>query len=532
MAESGSRWSDSWWKVALAFIVAVIAGSVLGSFVQTQFNLQELEALGVEIGMGTRLETSVQDLVNFAPLYAILFGISFLFSQGVAALVVRLTGNISRLWLYPLAAATGLWVTLAMVNALAPMPTLIAATRETGGLMAMLVAAGIAGWLFARLVTGMVRRDNGRSAMPVMVLAMAAGLALPESDAIADESPEYQIETLAQGLEHPWSLAFLPDGRMLVTERPGRLRMLTAEGELLPDALNGLPEVFASAQAGLFDVLPARDFQRSRVIYLSYACGTHQANHTCLARGELGEEGLDNVTEIFRVQPAKEGNAHYGGRLAWLPDNTLVLTLGDGFDYREQAQRRENHIGSIVRLNPDGSVPADNPFVGSDRYQGEIYSYGHRNVQGLAYDSEQDRLIAHEHGPRGGDEINVIRPGANYGWPITTHGLDYTGARVTPFKERTGIKPPVLHWTPSIAPSGMAIVRGDLFPQWQGDLLVGGLVTRQVHRVRLENGQATELGALFGELGERIRDVRTGPDGAVYLLTDSADGRVLRVTPK
>lgn len=519
----------SWWKVVLAFAVAVVVGAALASLVQTQFNLQALEALGVEISVGTRLETTIQDLVNFAPLYAILFGVSLLLSLGVASLVVRLAGNQGRAWLYPLAAAVGLWVTLKIVDTLAPMPTLIAATRETGGLMAMLVTAAIAGWLFAVMVS---RRAGRHSPMLVMALMVATGLALPESDALADEPSGYEIETLAQGLEHPWSLAFLPDGRMLVTERPGRLRMLTAEGELLPQPLDGVPEVFASAQAGLFDVLPARDFEQSRAIYLSFACGREQANHTCLARSELGDGGLENVTEIFRVQPAKEGNAHYGGRLAWLPDDTLVLTLGDGFDYREQAQRRENHIGSIVRLNPDGTVPEDNPFAGSDRYQGEIYSYGHRNVQGLVYDSEQDRLIAHEHGPRGGDEINVIRPGANYGWPITTHGLDYTGARVTPFKEREGIEPPLLHWTPSIAPSGMALYRGDLFPQWQGDLLVGGLVTRQVHRVRLENGQAQEVGVLFGELDERIRDVRVGPDGAVYLLTDSVDGRVLRVTPE
>ncbi|MFO7992521.1 MAG: PQQ-dependent sugar dehydrogenase [Marinobacter sp.] len=521
----------SWWKVVLAFVIALLVGSVLGSLVQTQFNLQALAPLGVEVTMGTRLETSFQDLVNFAPLYAILFGLSFLVSLVVASLLARLAGIPGRRWLYPLAAAVGLWVTLKIVDALAPMPTLIAATRETGGLVAMLVTAAIAGWLFAVLVSR-AGRVSGHSSMLVLPFVLAGGLLLPDSGAVADEPPGYEIEALAQGLEHPWSLAFLPDGRMLVTERPGRLRMITAEGELLPDALDGVPEVFASAQAGLFDVLPARDFEQSRAIYLSYACGTLNANHACLARGELGQQGLENVTEIFRVEPAKEGNAHYGGRLAWLPDDTLVLTLGDGFDYREQAQRRENHIGSIVRLNPDGSVPEDNPFAGSDRYQGEIYSYGHRNVQGLVYDSEQDRLIAHEHGPRGGDEINIIGPGANYGWPITTHGLDYTGARVTPFRGREGVEAPLLHWTPSIAPSGMAVYRGDLFPQWQGDLLVGGLVTRQVHRVSLENGQAKEVGSLFGELNERIRDVRVGPDGAVYLLTDSADGRLLRVTPE
>lgn len=524
--------SVTWWKVVLAFVIALVVGSALGSLVQTQFNLQALEGLGVEISLGTRLETSVQDLANFAPLYAILFGVSFLFSQGAAAWVARLAGNSGRLWLYPLAAAVGLWVTLWIVNTLAPMPTLIAATREAGGFVAMLVTAAVAGGLFAVLVTRAGRKGNGISTVPAMILMLAGGLALPDSGAFADEAPDYQVETVAEGLEHPWSLAFLPDGRMLVTERPGRLRMLTADGELLPEPLGGVPEVFVSGQAGLFEVLPARDFEQSREVYLSYACGTPQANHTCLARGELDELGLGSVTEIFRAQPAKQGAAHYGGRLAWLPDNTLILTLGDGFDYREQAQRRENHIGSIVRLNPDGTVPEDNPYAGSERYEGEIYSYGHRNVQGLVYDTGQDRLIAHEHGPRGGDEINIIRAGANYGWPITTHGLDYTGARVTPFEERDGIEPPLLHWTPSIAPSGMTLYTGDRFPQWQGDLLVGALVTRQVHRVRLAGGQAEEVGVLFGELGERIRDVRTGPDGAIYLLTDSADGRVLKVTDR
>ncbi|MEP1214037.1 MAG: PQQ-dependent sugar dehydrogenase [Marinobacter sp.] len=515
-----------------AFVIALLLGSVLGSLVQTQLNLQALAGLGAEISTGTWLETMFQDLVNFAPLYAILFGLSFLVSQVAASIVARLAGNAGRLWLHPLAAATGLWATLRIVDALAPMPTLIAATREAGGLMLMLVTAAISGWLFTVLVSGLSRRKGRFSSAPAVALLIGAGLALPDSGALADEASGYRVETISSGLEHPWSLAFLPDGRMLVTERPGRLRMLTAEGELAPEALTGVPDVFGSAQAGLFEVLPATDFEQSRQVYLSYACGTMQANHTCLARGELGEQGLNNVREIFRVQPAKEGNAHYGGRLAWLPDNTLVLTLGDGFDYREDAQRRENHIGSIVRLNPDGSVPEDNPFVGSDAYQGEIYSFGHRNVQGLVYDHEQDRLIAHEHGPRGGDEINIIRPGANYGWPITTHGLDYTGARVTPFQEREGIEEPLLHWTPSIAPSGMTLYTGDRFPRWQGDLLIGALVTRQVHRVRLEDGSAREVETLFGELEERIRAVETGPDGAVYLLTDSSDGRVLKVTPE
>jgi glucose/arabinose dehydrogenase len=217
--------------------------------------------------------------------------------------------------------------------------------------------------------------------------------------------------------------------------------------------------------------------------------------------------------------------------MAWLPDGTLIVTLGDGFDYREQAQDLSSHLGKIVRLNPDGTAPDDNPFVGRNEALPEIYSYGHRNVQGLVYDSVEDLLIAHEHGPRGGDEINIIEPGHNYGWPVITHGIDYTGAMITPFVEQEGMEQPLLHWTPSIAPSGIIRYRGDLFPDWQGNLLVGALADKNVHRVTLEPRQASDVETLFEALGERIRDVATGPEGAVYLLTDSADGRVLRIVP-
>ena len=273
------------------------------------------------------------------------------------------------------------------------------------------------------------------------------------------------------------------------------------------------------------------DFENNQLVFLAYACGTASANHLCVARGQLQAEALTEVVEIFRAKPAKEGSAHYGGRMAWLPDGTLIVTLGDGFDYREQAQNLSSHLGKIVRLNPDGSVPADNPFVGREGALPEIYSYGHRNVQGLVFDSVENVLIAHEHGPRGGDEINIIEPGHNYGWPVITHGIDYTGAMITPFVEREGMEQPLLHWTPSIAPSGMTRYRGVLFPDWQGNLLVGALADKSVHRVTLEAGDASDVESLFEAMGERIRDVATGPDGAVYLLTDSADGRILRILP-
>jgi len=359
----------------------------------------------------------------------------------------------------------------------------------------------------------------------VRLRSLAAIAALCVPIACAAQAGAYRLETLAEGLEHPWSLAFLPGGGMLVTERPGRLRLIDAGGRLRPEPVAGVPAVHAAGQAGLFEVALAPDFARSARLYLSYACGDESANNTCLARATFDGSALSDVETIFEAQPKKRGNAHYGGRITFLADGTLVLTLGDGFDYREQAQDPRNHLGAIVRLHRDGSVPADNPFGN------EVWSYGHRNVQGIVHDGASARLLSHEHGPRGGDEINLIERGANYGWPIATRGVDYTGARITPYTEWPGTVTPLLGWTPSIAPAGLAIYRGALFPQWNGDLLVAALVARAVVRVQLEDGRAYERERLFGELDERIRDVRVGPEGAIYLLTDSVRGRVLRALP-
>jgi aldose sugar dehydrogenase len=342
---------------------------------------------------------------------------------------------------------------------------------------------------------------------------------------------DYRIETVTAGLEHPWSLAFLPDGRMLVTERVGRLRVIARDGSLDPEPVTGVPEAFVAAQAGLMEVLPDPDFASNQWLYLSYAYGTEQANNTRLARGRLVDGRLQDVEVLFSALPAKAGAAHYGGRMAFLPDQTLVLTLGDGFDWREQAQNPANHLGKIVRLNRDGSVPADNPLVGQAGAAAEIYSLGHRNVQGIYYDARLQRLYSHEHGPRGGDELNLIEPGHNYGWPLITYGVDYTGAQISPYTELPGLQQPLLHWTPSVAPSGLTLYRGALFAQWQGDLFASTLAERSVRRIRMLHGKLAGEEVLFEELNERIRDVRSGPDGALYLLTDNAEGRVLRVVP-
>ncbi len=342
---------------------------------------------------------------------------------------------------------------------------------------------------------------------------------------------DYRIETLTEGLEHPWSLAFLPDGRMLVTERVGRLRLIEADGRLVEDPIAGLPEAFIAAQAGLMEVALDPDYPDNRWLYLSYAHGDAEANNTRLIRARLVGDELRDVDVLFTAQPLKAGAAHYGGRIAFLADKTLVLTLGDGFDWREQAQNPGNHLGKIVRLNRDGSVPPDNPLLALQGAAPEVYSLGHRNVQGIVFDAEHDRLYSHEHGPRGGDELNLIQAGQNYGWPLATFGVDYTGARVSPYTELPGLVAPLLHWTPSVAPSSLALYRGALFPDWQGDLFAATLAERSVRRIRVRDGMLAGEEVLFEELGERIRDVRSGPDGALYLLTDNAEGRLLRVVP-
>jgi aldose sugar dehydrogenase len=341
----------------------------------------------------------------------------------------------------------------------------------------------------------------------------------------------YEIETVATGLEHPWSLAFLPNGQMLVTERPGRLRVIDPSG-LLADPVAGVPEVFASGQGGLHDILLAEDFETSQELYLSFAYGDDDANHTRVVRARFDGRMLHDVTPIFTSQPAKSGDAHFGGRMEWLPDGTLVLGLGDGFFFREDAQKLDTHLGKIVRIAPDGSVPDDNPFIGRQDVLPEIYSYGHRHVQAVVLDRSSGVLYAHEHGPRGGDEINVIEPGLNYGWPIISYGRDYSRALITPFTMMPNLEQPLLQWTPSIAPAGMTLYEGELFPEWRRSFFVAGLAEEAVRRVPLDaNGVPGEQDVLFEEVGQRMRDVRTGPDGALYLVTDEEDGQVLRVVP-
>lgn len=348
--------------------------------------------------------------------------------------------------------------------------------------------------------------------------------------AVAASAADYRVTTLADDLDHPWSLATLPDGRLLVTERAGRLRVI-AEGRLREQPVAGLPPVLAEGQGGLFEVLPDADFAQNQTLYLSFAAGTHAANATRVVSARLDGNTLADVRTVFEARPLKQGAVHFGARMVQLRDGSLVIALGDGFAYREQAQDLRSHLGKIVRIGRDGSVPPDNPFVGRSDALPEIYSYGHRNVQGLVYDAASGALYAHEHGPRGGDELNRIEPGRNYGWPLVTHGLDYTGAMVSPYSERPGLEPPLLHWTPSIAPAGLALYRGSAFADWNDSLIVVALATREARRVPLSGGRPWTQQSLFSELRQRLRDVRVAADGGLYLLTDANPGQVLKVEP-
>ena len=347
----------------------------------------------------------------------------------------------------------------------------------------------------------------------------------------SEEHP-FRVVTVTTGLDHPWGLAFLPDGRKLVTERPGRLRTVT-EGRLDSEPIAGVPRVRAGGQGGLLDVALHPDFRENKWVYLSYAAGSRRGAGTEVARGRLRGRRLEDVEVLFRALPKSSGGRHFGSRLRFAPDGHLFITLGDRGD-RHRAQDPGDHAGSIIRILDDGSVPSDNPFAGVGGARPEIYTIGNRNVQGLAFDPETGILWAHEHGPRGGDELNVVRSGVNYGWPVISYGREYvTGIPVGEGIHRDGMARPALQWTPSIAPSGLTVYRGDRFPGWRGDLFVGALSFRLLARLVVDGERVVHEERLLDGRYGRIRDVRTGPDGLLYLLTDAPapHGALLRIEP-
>ena len=350
--------------------------------------------------------------------------------------------------------------------------------------------------------------------------------------AYAEEGPPaYTAVKRVDGLVHPWSLAFLPDGRLLVTERPGRLRLID-QGGLNTQPISGLPPIVAKGQGGLLDVVPHPKFKDNRWIYLSYAAAGKGGMGTHVGRGQLEGPRLTNWQTLFQLEHKTGAGQHFGSRLVFGRDGYLYVTIGDRGD-RDRAQDLGDAAGSVLRLHDNGKVPADNPFVKRKGARPEIYSYGHRNPQGAALHPQSGSLWIHEHGPQGGDEVNIIRAGANYGWPVITYGREYvSGFRIGKGTHKPGMEQPIHYWAPSIAPSGMAFYTGDKFPQWRGNLFVGALKDQLLARLELTgNAVVREEHLLKGEIG-RIRDVRNGPDGYLYLLTDENPGALYRLEPR
>ncbi|MEO1590590.1 MAG: PQQ-dependent sugar dehydrogenase [Cyanobacteria bacterium J06632_22] len=360
---------------------------------------------------------------------------------------------------------------------------------------------------------------------------------VPEAEIAVSATSDYQITTIAQGLDHPWGITWLPDGTVLITERSGNLRILR-NGQLVRQPVPGLPRIFARGQGGLMDVAVHPDFANSRLVYFTYATGNDSANRTEVARATFDGEQLANWQVLFTVDRDKSRAQHFGSRLTWLPDGTLLVSIGDGGNppvaldgdvIRLQAQNPENALGSVIRLADDGTVPNDNPDLGGNP---AVWSYGHRNIQGMAYNSITGEVWATEHGARGGDELNRLDPGANYGWPVVSHSQEYTSDQaVAPVTSAPGKVDPTLVWTPSIAPSGLMAYSGEAFPNWQGQLFAGALVNQDIRRIAI-NADGTTTEAELIPIGQRVRDVRQGPDGLIYVLTDEDNGQLLRIEPR
>jgi glucose/arabinose dehydrogenase len=364
-----------------------------------------------------------------------------------------------------------------------------------------------------------------------MRIALFLILALFGKLAYSEEAPSYQLNTVAEGLNFPWSLAFLPNGDYLLAMRSGELRRISSNG-VIGDPLDNTPESYVAGQGGYFDVILDSNHASNNKIYLSFAHGTPKANGTRIISATLGADGLEDVTPIYTVKPLKDTPVHYGGRMVIMTDGTLLMTTGDGFQYREAAQDRFSQLGKTIRINTDGSVPADNPFADGKKGDPKVYTLGHRSPQGLVLDSDNNVVYMHEHGAKGGDEVNIVTAANNYGWPAVTYGVNYSGAQISPLQKAPGIEQPLKYWDPSIAPSGLAFYNGSKFPNWRNSLFVGALVDKEVSRLQLDNGAVVSEQRLFSELNSRIRDIRVGPDGLLYILTDSTSGKLIRVSPK
>ncbi len=382
---------------------------------------------------------------------------------------------------------------------------------------------------------GFAKRIGALAALGAVALG-GAGRAV-EPSGPPPEMSGWRAVTVASGIEHPWGLTWLLDGRPLVTAKNGTLHVLTG-GRFHRIPIQGLPPVFTGGQGGLMDIALHPKYRDNRLVYMTMSTGTESQNRTILVRGTFNGHRVSNVETLFRATPVKSGGQHFGSRLLWLPDGTLLMSVGDGGNppariggilARENGQRRDRHLGKILRFTENGQAAEGNPYLGQPHYLGVIYSYGHRNIQGMALDRGSGRVWANEHGPRGGDELNLIRKGANYGWPRATFGRDYRTGEPIGETSIPGMEDPKVAWVPAHPPSGLAFYTGDKAPEWRGSLFSGGLASQDIRRIRLDGENVVGQDRL--RIGRRIRDVRQGPDGYLYALTDESNGRLLRIEP-
>lgn len=365
-----------------------------------------------------------------------------------------------------------------------------------------------------------------------LCIAAITPFASAKTLAVKTESGNIQVKTIAEGLENIWGMAFLPDGSMLVTERPGRMRIVSADGKV-GEPLAGLPEIYARGQGGLLDVVLAPDFASSKKIYFSYSEPGKGGNSTAVSFATLNGNKLENLTRVFSQQPKIDSGGHFGSRLVWAPDGTLFITLGDRYSEKDKAQTLDNHQGKVVRINADGTVPKDNPFVKTPGALPEIWSYGHRNVQGAAINPTTKELWTGEHGPQGGDELNIDRAAKNYGWPVITYGENYGGGKIGEGTHKEGMEQPNYKWVPSIATAGFIFYTGDKFPQWKNNILLTSLKDKTFVRLVIDGEKIIKEERLFAkELDQRLRHVVQGPDGLIYIVTDESKAKIYQLSPQ
>ena len=524
----------------LSFVIAALVCAAVASVIQTQVNIAEVAKLGLETSSVQNLLVTAEDMVRFGPIMTGISVVGMLVAVGLAALFRRVTPA-QRLLVFAVCGWTGLWVAFKLLGLVTPMSALVSATRDLFDLVLVCLAGTAGALVYAGHARRLARVENTSNKtkrvryvdalllilLPVVSFAIMAPGGAPSVAKVS--TADYVVETMADKLDRPWSVATLPDGRHLVTLLAGRLLSISRDGHISELELTGFPQVFnRGGVIGFMEVVVDPKFSQNGYLFFTTAYGTEALNGTHVLRATLVGERLEESKVIFTTT-AKSGRSNNGGRMVFLPDETILLTVGDGLDRKEEAQNLSSHQGKVIRIDREGKAPLDNPFLKNPDAKPEIYSLGHRNPQGIAFDKMAGVAIVSEHGARGGDEINLIRPGANYGWPMVTDGIDYSFARISPHNRIKGHSDPLLQWTPAIAPSGLAIYKGEHFPQWHEALLVPALKERAVRVVTRAGGYPQRQFLLLSELGERIRDVKV-VDGVIYVITDGEAGRLLKLT--